>query len=109
MQLTPFPLYPESHVQVNDPSVLLQVACASQLWTLAAHSSLSMAMKNKQQGITITVKFVDTSKNVNVELTQLQFLRSDILSANQTDQNGIVKAKILSQRFDNKHIIRYLV
>ena len=30
----PFPAYPGLHVQSKDPSVLLQKAAASQLWTL---------------------------------------------------------------------------
>ena len=37
----PFPVYPGLHVQLKDPSVLLQKALESQLWTLVVHSLIS--------------------------------------------------------------------
>ena len=37
----PFPVYPGLHVQLKDPSVLLQKALTSQLWALGVHSLIS--------------------------------------------------------------------
>ena len=37
----PFPVYPELHVQLYDPSVLLQKALTSQLWAMVVHSLIS--------------------------------------------------------------------
>ena len=37
----PFPVYPGLHVQLKDPSVLLQKALTSQLWALVVHSLMS--------------------------------------------------------------------
>ena len=37
----PFPVYPGLHVQLYDPSVLLQKALTSQSYTLVVHSLIS--------------------------------------------------------------------
>ena len=37
----PFPVYPGLHVQLYDPSVLLQKAFEAHLWTLVVHSLIS--------------------------------------------------------------------
>ena len=41
----PFPVYPGLHVQLYDPSVLLQKALTSQLWAMAVHSLISEKRK----------------------------------------------------------------
>ena len=43
----PFPAYPGLHVQSKDPSVLLQEAAASQLWTLVIHSLISKSKEKR--------------------------------------------------------------
>ena len=41
LQLIPSPWYPDLHVQLNEPSVLLQTASELQLWVSLVHSSIS--------------------------------------------------------------------
>ena len=41
MHDVPFPVYPAGHVQLKDPSVLLQKALTSQSWALDVHSLIS--------------------------------------------------------------------
>jgi len=41
VQVTPFPVYPESHAQVNEPTVLVHAALLEQLSVLAVHSLTS--------------------------------------------------------------------
>jgi hypothetical protein len=41
-QYVPFPEYPESHWQVKDPSVSVQVALSWQLSVMVVHSSMSV-------------------------------------------------------------------
>ena len=47
MQLVPFPVNPGLQEQLNDPTVLLQMACVLQLSVFEAHSSIS---KKKDDG-----------------------------------------------------------
>ena len=41
----PFPVYPGLHVQLYDPSVLLQKELTSQLWAMVVHSLISEKRK----------------------------------------------------------------
>ena len=44
MHFFPFPVYPSTHSQVKDPTVLVQVALLWQSSEFSIHSSISVAM-----------------------------------------------------------------